>query len=127
MGQVFDATTAAVTAGASAKIADVGVAPGYEDTDNSVARVTFEPDGAQAAQGATNFLTLTYQYVRAGAAAVPFATISLGATALVANVPVHGALVASINLQQDDEIIVYGTQAGTGGACPAGKHFVELN
>lgn len=127
MGQVFDLVNAAVAAGASAKVGDVGVVPGYEDTDNFVARTTFVPDTTQAAQGATNFVTLQWRYIRAGGAAVVFATYSLGANGLTANVPAHGVPVAGINLQPDDEIDLYGLQAGTGGAIPAGKSFVELN
>lgn len=112
---------AAVAAGASAKIADFGSVPTFESTESKVEKATLVSPTAQATQGATNFATVQVRRLRGNpAVATVAASLSLGTTALVADVPVDFVLVAGVGWQAADEADLYVLQTGTGGAVPAG-------
>lgn len=126
MGMVDTTTLPAVVAGTDANYELVEV-PATESA-NSLARMTLTPQATAAAQGVTNFLTATVKQFRAGSSIATLATLSFGATALVAETPVAFTLTGTDQqLQAGDVLELEFTHTGTGGALAAGASVeVEL-
>lgn len=111
----------AVTAGTATTV-DVGIIPGFGAENFAVGEARVVSHTAQAAQGATNFCTLNFQYSRGGGAPVVLGSINLGTTAIVADVilPFNlGANFERAQLQSGDVLQIAYVHTGTGGACPA--------
>lgn len=122
MGQVFDATLPAVVAGTPVTQV-ITETPSYEGTDNDVARVMVTAPSTVAAQGVTNFATITVRQLRAGVVVTAvLAQLSVGANALPAETPVNVPIIPAnpSTLQAGDVLDVQVTHTGTGGALPAG-------
>jgi len=130
MGNILSANLPAVSASdTSSLIAEIGVVPTYESTDNAVEKITVTPLTAQSAQGATNFCTLQVRRKpAAGGSAVVLGSVNLGTTALVAETPIDISPASPVtNLKPGDVIDAYASQTGTGGAVPANTQVaVEL-
>jgi len=116
-------TLPAVVAGTPQTI-DLGIVEGHGGGGFAVGEVRMVTRTAQAAQGATNFATLTLSYVRAGASPVTIATVSLGASALVQDIPLSWTFVTGAQerdqLQDGDVLQLSASHTGTGGALAAG-------
>lgn len=122
MGQVVSALLPAVTAGASAKVADIGLVPAFEATDTTAVKVSFVAPSTVAAQGGTNFLRLQVRRIplASGAPGTPvvMAEHNLGTTALTADTPTTETILLPADAG-GDIIEVWGLQTGTGGVSPA--------
>lgn len=122
MGQVISALLPAVSAGASAKIANLGLVPVYEATDTMAAKVSLVAPSTVAAQGGTNFLTVQVRRIplASGTPGTPvvMAAHNLGTTALTADTPTTETITAPADAG-GDIIEVWGLQTGTGGVLPA--------
>ena len=122
MASVEQYNLPAVVAGA-AQTVDIGIVEGHGGEGFAVGEVRLVQHTAQAAQGATNFVVLGLQYTRAGAAPVVIGTLSLGANAVVVDIPLAFVLAAqeAAVLQSGDVLQFTATHTGTGGALTAGS------
>lgn len=125
MGAPHSTRVAAVAAGATSEITLWELPKDFEET--ALAAAHFVPDTAQAVEGATNFVMLTLRQWRAGAFLVNLGTINIGTQALVAETPQDFTLTnPDAQVRAGDVITLQYTQAGTGGATPAGVVEWEL-
>jgi hypothetical protein len=129
MGQVLGGPQAAVAAGTATTI-ELGVVP--TDTEEyGFGGATVTAPSTVAAQGGTNFATITFRQLRGGTLVQSLGAINVGTTALTAETPIAATGGPSgqdpATFQAGDVIEVKVTHTGTGGALPLGwEPQVEL-
>lgn len=133
MGAAFEVLSAVLPAQAAAgadSTTTLGVVPGAESSGGfqAMRASIFLPAGGAIAFNAANFVTITFGYVRGGAARVVFATYTSNAVNVAAEVETAAVINQANNaLLPGDVVDVLMHQNGTGVAVPAGARAeVEL-